>query len=317
MDQLNLESLGSPTREVRKAFEENIANYRPALWRYCLKLTGSPWDAEDLTQETLLKGFALVPFYYQEIVPKAYLFRMATNTWIDQCRRARVPLDSFEEIMETISDQQVDPIDIRSSMEHLITFLPPRQRVVILLSDVFDFTAREVAEIILTTEGAVKAILHRARKSLMESKLEDVQRSGTTPVEQKNHVIVDAYIEAFNKMDVDAIAALLDEGALVDIVGVTHELGRETIRKYSLEHTAQSTDYLRAEASMLWGESVVLVYTRPEKKPEGLIWLIRLETNLEAIFCTREYYFCPELLTMAAGELGVPAYTNGYFWSSN
>lgn len=318
MDQLNLEALGSPTREVRKAFEENIANYRPVLWRYCLKLTGSPWDAEDLAQETILKAFALVPFYYQEIVPKAYLFRMATNTWIDQCRRARVPLDSIEEIMETISDQHApDPIEVRSSIEYLITVLPPRQRVVILLSDVFDFTAREVAEMISTTEGAVKAILHRARTTLKKSKMEEVNRpQDSTLVELEHHFIVDAYIEAFNKRDVDAIAALLDEGALVDIVGVTHERGRETIRKYSLEHTAQSAESLRAEASMLWGEPVVLVFTRPEQKPEGLSWVIRLETTMESIFGTREYYFCPELLTMAAEELGVPAYTNGYFWIS-
>jgi RNA polymerase sigma factor (sigma-70 family) len=318
VDQLNLEALGSPTREIRKVFEENIANYRPVLWRYCLKLTGSPWDAEDLAQETILKAFALVPFYYQEIVPKAYLFRMATNTWIDQCRRARLPLDSFEEDMYKLSDHQViDPLEIRTSIEHLITNLPPRQRVVVLLSDVFDFTAREVADMISTTEGAVKAILHRARKTLMSSNIdEDMSpNQATTPLERQHHAIVDAYIEAFNRRDVDAIAALLDEGALVDIVGVTHECGRETIRKYSLEHTAQSTDYLRAEASMLWGEPVVLVYTRPEQKPEGLNWVIRIATNMESITSTREYYFCPDLLTLAGEELGLPIYTNGYFWT--
>lgn len=319
MDQLNLEALGSPTREVRKAFEENIADYRPVLWRYCLKLTGSPWDAEDLAQETILKAFALVPFYYQELIPKAYLFRMATNTWIDQCRRARLPLDSFEEKMETISDQNApDPIEVRSSIEHLITVLPPRQRVVVLLTDVFDFTAREVADIISATEGAVKAILHRARKTLIRSNKEDVNsgNKASTTVEREHHLIVDAYIEAFNKRDVDAIAALLDEGALVDIVGVTHERGRETIRKYSLEHTAQSTEYLRAEASMLWGEPVVFVYTRTEKKPEGLTSVICLEINMESIVSTREYYFCPELLTMIGEELGMPTYTHGYFWAS-
>jgi RNA polymerase sigma factor (sigma-70 family) len=318
MQQLDLEALGKVTREARKAFEENIISERPALWRYCLKLTGSPWDAEDLVQETILKAFGFVPFYYQEVIPRAYLFRMATNTWIDQCRKSGFRLDSIDDKLEMIADEDVaDPMELRSSIEHLIRILPPRQRVVLLLRDVFEFTAREVAEMISVTEGAVKAILHRARTTLRHRSNEDMNPPQVAAPNQLHQAMVDAYIDAFIKRDADAIAALLYEDAIVDIVGVTHECGRDTIRKYSLEHTAQDTSWIHAKVAVLWGEPVVLVFSRPEQEPQGLRSVIRLESSEEYIFMIKEYYFCPEILRLAAEELHIPVYPNGYFWTSS
>ena len=79
------------TQEVQQVwnrFLQRTEPLRPELYRYCRALTGSAWDAEDLVQDTLLRAFAKlgeVPLRIES--PKAYLFRVASNLWIDHCRR--------------------------------------------------------------------------------------------------------------------------------------------------------------------------------------------------------------------------------------
>ncbi|MFP5379676.1 MAG: RNA polymerase sigma factor, partial [Vicinamibacteria bacterium] len=51
------DDLTAAARDLRQQFDERVAPHREGLWRYCLKLTGNPWDAEDLVQETLLRAF--------------------------------------------------------------------------------------------------------------------------------------------------------------------------------------------------------------------------------------------------------------------
>ncbi|MBD3921953.1 RNA polymerase sigma factor [Paenibacillus sp. PR3] len=60
-----------------------------------MALTKSPWDAEDLMQEAVMKAYAILPQLHQPLQPKAYLFRIASNTWIDQCRRSKHDLLAF------------------------------------------------------------------------------------------------------------------------------------------------------------------------------------------------------------------------------
>lgn len=72
-----------------EAREEGIEAHRPALYHYCRRLTGDPFDAEDLHQETVLRAFSKLSERFEPVAhPKAYLFRMATNLWIDWQRRA-------------------------------------------------------------------------------------------------------------------------------------------------------------------------------------------------------------------------------------
>jgi RNA polymerase sigma factor (sigma-70 family) len=92
-----IELMEANIREIRKQFEAMVAAHRPALWRYCHRLTGSAWDAEDLAQETLAKAFARLAYFWQPLEGKAYLFRIATNTWIDSHRRAKLPTDGVAE----------------------------------------------------------------------------------------------------------------------------------------------------------------------------------------------------------------------------
>lgn len=293
----DLESLGKPLRDLRRAFEDLTEPHRPSLWRYCLRLTGSPWDAEDLVQETLMKAFARLTLFWQPLDPRAYLFRIASNEWIDGLRR-------------------VGPADTLAAMEELVTRLPPRQRVVLLLSDDFRFRAAEVAAMIGSKEGAVKAALHRARSALRRQARDDAPHGAGTvaaryPVPPP-HAVVAQYLAAFNRRDPDAIAALLSPVATTGVVGRGEEHGPEFIRKCSLADWAADPRPQWAELAEVAGREAVLVFYRTQDHDRALSWLITLHVAGDRIAGIKGYYFCPDLTRFAAGLLGVPAVTHGY-----
>jgi RNA polymerase sigma-70 factor (ECF subfamily) len=329
----DMEALAPLVREMRNNFTMLMDAHRPALWRYCLRLTGSPWDAEDLVQDTLLKAFGQLAKFYQPIDARGYLFRIASNAWIDTLRRARRGPDVLdtENALELAAllpaaEALVDPSDVHAAMEVLVHRLPPRQRVVLLLADAFDFSAREIAEMLETTEGAVKAALHRARSTLTSMRAHEGDASaasGTAAVHPRgasddasedmpSPVLVERYLEAFNRRDPDAIAALLHEHCMVDIVGEAEEHGRETSRQSSLAEWAADQAPQTAERAWLFGRDVVLVFTRTAEAPRVLSWLIELRGSSDCILGQRQYYFCPELIAHAARALGVPYVGHGY-----
>jgi RNA polymerase sigma factor (sigma-70 family) len=306
-----MESLQKASRELRKEFEKLIVKFRPELWKYCLYLTRSPWDAEDLVQDTIVKAFAHMSHLYQVVNIRAYLFRMASNLWIDWCRRARLEFEDDVLLNMIPAPEEVDRVDVISSIEDLVRLLPPRQRVVLLLMDVFGFSAKETAEMLSVTEGAVKSTLNRARKTLSTNSTSS--GSVGSNVEKVPSAIVNAYLKAFNERDPDAIAALLDENAVANIVGVTQEYGKDTIRKYSLSDWAKDPVQMRATYFERDTSSFIAVFA-VESGEEKLDTIIRVTENGERISYIEDYYFCPELLEHIATELNVNARTHGYFW---
>jgi RNA polymerase sigma-70 factor (ECF subfamily) len=86
------EELAGEIQQSWHRFLQRTESLRPDLHRYCRSLTGSVWDAEDLVQDTLLRGFAKLGEFSNPIDnPKAYLFRIATNLWVDRFRRQELP----------------------------------------------------------------------------------------------------------------------------------------------------------------------------------------------------------------------------------
>ncbi|HWP81409.1 MAG TPA: sigma-70 family RNA polymerase sigma factor, partial [Bacteroidota bacterium] len=242
----NIEQLEKSLRDLRNQFVAMTSPYRPALWSYCLKLTGSPWDAEDLVQETMLKAFSRMALLGQAVNIKAYLFRIASNSWIDTVRRRRATADESEQI-ET-GDEQLDSLETREALEVLVETLPPRQRSIVLLVDMFDFKPGEVASMIDSTEGAVKAALHRARTTLRsQASIEQTDikrvRTGVKPPLP----VIERYIEAFNKRDADALVQLMKEEAVNEIVGDWEEHGVDAMKQSSLY-------YWRQEKEKTWVE---------------------------------------------------------------
>src|SRR5688572_793111 len=192
---------------------------RPELYRYCRYLTRSPWDAEDLVQDTLARAFVTLGRMFGETPqnPRAWLFRVASNLWIDRMRRAReVPGEPPERVSppESIID--------RGAAGALIGRLAPRERAAVVLKDVFDLTLDEIAAALSTTVGAVKAALHRGRGKLAEP--EERAPARPTPA------VVDAFCDAFNARDLDRLTALLLDTATVEIVGLVTEYGPDAAR---------------------------------------------------------------------------------------
>jgi len=310
----SLEELPESLRKLQDRFDEIVGPEREALWRFCLRLTGSSWDAEDLVQETMLKAFARVTQLWQPMQPRAWLYRIATNAWIDHARRERrLEIGDLEEADIYPTDDTTDVhLHVSDAMRRLICLLPPRQRVILLLSDTLNFRAGEVAAMLETTVQAVKAALHRARETLSRH-LADGDKIGFTPLDRADLApVVARYVEAFNARDPDAIAALLDDAAVTEIVGVAEEHGRAVTRSASLAEWAVDPARQWVEPGMLDGEAVLHVFYQTREHPKALAWMIRLKTTETRIHRQRQYYFCPELIRHAAAQLGVPAVTHGY-----
>ncbi|MFD2043574.1 RNA polymerase sigma factor [Ornithinibacillus salinisoli] len=175
-------------------FERIIEKYRQDLTNYCKMLTGTPWDAEDLFQETMIKTFDHKDKLLHHPNPKAYMFRVASTTWIDFCRKRKVDLDIDEKKVMELSTEDADPTVLHEVIEDFASSLPPKQAVVILLMDVFKYTSRETAEMINSTISAVKSTLHRGRKNIQNRHRKIVRES--TPLE-----LIKAFQEAMKDND--------------------------------------------------------------------------------------------------------------------
>ncbi|MGE6256913.1 sigma factor-like helix-turn-helix DNA-binding protein [Heyndrickxia sporothermodurans] len=225
----------------------------------------------------------------------------------------KLKVDSFETENEQGYEEQMDAFEIEGAMEHLVMYLPPRQRVVLLLMDVFQFKAKEVGEMIGSSEGAIKALLHRARGTLKKIK-ERQSVEDKSVISHEHSEIVNAFIQAFNQRDPDGIASLLDDHVSNDIVHIAQEYGKEIVRKHSLEDWAKDPVQMTAELHYLWGR-LTIVQLGIFKNERAIYDLNLLEIKDEKITGMKDYYFCPELLNEAAKELNIKAFARSYTFS--
>ncbi|MBI4547833.1 MAG: sigma-70 family RNA polymerase sigma factor [Ignavibacteriae bacterium] len=312
----NLENLERSINELRNNFVSLTEPHRPALWRFCLRLTGSAWDAEDLVQETMMKAFARLAYLGQVLDMKAYLFRIASNSFIDQIRKTKILPEELEIAAEIPNETEKRPAETREAIEILVKTLPPRQRVIVLLSEVFDFTAAEIATMMETTEGAIKAALHRARTSLKAATTEQMTsegqtRTGITPPLP----IIERYIDAFNKLDPEALLALLDPSVVNDIVGDWEEHGKEQMKKFSLHYWVLDKTPKWVEYGIFEGRPVLFGFRKTARHEKTLSEIITLNIADNRVISQKWYFFNVDMIHYAAKLLGVPAETHGYRFS--
>ena len=240
--------------EIRQSwhrFLQRTEPFRPELHRYCRSLTGSVWDAEDLVQDTLMRAFAKLGEFANPIDnPKAYLFRIASNLWVDRFRRAQL-IQAEERAPAHGAEQRAE---VRDAARQLMQLLPPQERAAVVLKDVFDFRLDEIAAILRTTVGAIKAALHRGREKLATP---DTRHGGPFPSE----ALLDRFVDAFNARDLDRLAALLGTDATAETVGLGTSEGREAIRDSSLYYSLflQKRDP-RAERREFAGEPIIVIW---------------------------------------------------------
>ncbi|TVX96701.1 RNA polymerase sigma factor [Cohnella terricola] len=313
-DKTALQILGEETRPYFGRFWEVIEPFQRELWNYCRKITGNPWDGEDLFQDTVLKMFtSLSALSHREhpIHPRAFLFRVATNHWIDTCRKRKGKMEEWSDHLVTKSSEDVSiALEIQGAFETLLTHLPPKQTVVLVLMDAFQFTANEAAEVIGTTEGAVNAALFRARSRLRQLKSDELSADNSTAAAdtQPDESLVKRYVEYFNKRDFQGIADLLAEHAVFSFVTQSSkEYGKRRIMNESHHPSHYDRPDLYAVVHELWGRKAVIFYKGYEQgEPTALNEVLTIETEDNHIIGINGYFFCPQFMDAAAQELGVP-----------
>jgi RNA polymerase sigma-70 factor, ECF subfamily len=321
------DSVSELSGTVKGAWQRFLDVYeplRPQLFRYCRCLTRSPWDAEDLAQDTLARAFVTLGCMAQAPPnPRAWLFRVASNLWIDRTRQRKDT--SSVERAEAVAE---DPRVTREAAGTLIARLSPQERVAVVLKDVFDLSLEDIADVLSTTTGAIKAALHRGRGKLIEPDVPDTRT--TTPA------VLDAFCEAFNARDLDRLTALLLDNVTVEVVGVTTEYGPEAARRtvlsgmlFGSERMASADTRGGIEVSFMRG--VLPVPPRCELRvhrgePLLLLWYAhedgeavravnRVEIDGERIARLQNYFFNADFIADVCGELDVPCRVNGYrYW---
>jgi len=237
-----------------------LEEQRVALTGHCYRMLGSAAEADDAVQETVLRAWRSLERFDGRASLRTWLYRIATNVCLDaladRSRRARPmelgpegsaddPLNELPRThwLEPIPDSKALPADadpsellvlrqsIRLAFVAALQHLPPRQRAALLLTEVLGWSAAEVAETLETSIAAVNSALQRARATLATR---DVSAGGGALSESQSRLL-NRYVEAFHRYDVDALTALLREDAAFSMPPYALWLrGREPVRSWLL-----------------------------------------------------------------------------------
>lgn len=193
--------------------DQGLAELNVILHRYCLSLTNSSWDTDDLVQDTWIKALEHLK-QRSHANPEALLLRIAKNTWIDRIRRDQTYRRILDEKLEHILPREEpssedSKLNIEFAFQWLMQHLSPLQRTVLLLRDVYEYSVSETASKLHTTDGAVKAALHRAHKVLQSLDTEEAELVLNMPEEDEISLNLQALAEAYQSGDVEAVVRLI------------------------------------------------------------------------------------------------------------
>ena len=227
------------------AFDDLVAPYRRELQMHCYRLLGSVADAEDALQETLMAAWRGLGGFEGRASIRTWLYRIATRRCLNMRRAARrrpasaprpldwqppeptrlaevVWMEPYPDVLCAELGNPADTPEARYTAREAISLafvtalqvLPPRQRAVLILRDVLDFSARETADVLETTEQSVSSALKRARAALAAD-LPDPDQAPPTAGSAAEQAVLSRLVRAFEAGDVEAVVALLTEDAWV------------------------------------------------------------------------------------------------------
>jgi RNA polymerase sigma-70 factor (ECF subfamily) len=218
-----------------------LDEYRTELTAYCYRMLGSAFEAEDAVQDTLVRAWKGFSRFEGRAALRSWLYRIATNVCLDMLgsrqRRAR-PMDLGPALtadaplgavmpenvwIQPVPDGLVlpvggDPAELTIQRETIklafvatLQHLPPRQRAVLILREVLQWQAAEVAELLETTVASVNSALQRARATLATTQAS--ADDGPVEMDDEQRALVARYVDAFERYDMDSLTSLLQEDA--------------------------------------------------------------------------------------------------------
>jgi len=297
---------------------DRVTPFRPLLHGYCHKLTRNLWDAEDLAQETLLRGFHHLSTHHDPIrSARAYLLRIATHAWIDTVRKREMESTALAAGELETPAPAPEPGVARDAGRRLLERLAPRERAAVILKDLFDLSLEDTAVVLETTVGAVKSALHRGRERLRET--EDSQ---TVRRAQPSPELLDRFVALYNAQDQAGLVELVLANATISNVGVGQQYGEESLvgeKSWLVRSLAGHPDWpavfqyeaQRAEAAEVDGERVMLVH-RTRNGEEALEGVTRFEEEDGRVAGILSYSFCPETIRAVGEALNIPVRTGLY-----
>ncbi|MGZ8598428.1 MAG: sigma-70 family RNA polymerase sigma factor [Actinomycetota bacterium] len=222
--------------------ELRLEDHRRELTAYAYRMLGSGFEAEDAVQETMLRAWRGYEAFEGRAALRSWLYRITTNVCLDMLsgkeRRAR-PMDLGpaqaaeasnlgEPLPEAtwilpIPDGRVlptggDPAEVTEARETIriafiaaLQHLPPKQRAVLVLRDVFRWKASEVAELLETSVASVNSALQRAHATIDAAEISDAEP--LRPMDEEQRSLLERYVDAFERYDMDSLTSLLRDDA--------------------------------------------------------------------------------------------------------
>ena len=282
------------------AFARLVSRYRSGLHAHCYRMLGSAADADDALQDTLLRAWRSLGTFEGRSSLSSWLYRIATNVSLRAIERRskRVlpidygpPGDPHEGIgtpltesvwIEPYPDERLGLADgfaapearyeQRESVElafiAALQFLPPRQRAVLILREVLGFSADEVADVLDTTVTSVYSALQRAHKAVDERLPERSQQETLRSLEDEEiKRLVEDYVDAWERADVDAVVAMLAEDVAIAMPPTpTWFRGREVLRGFLAERPMSGAIRWRGIPVRANGQPAIAFYQWDEER---------------------------------------------------